>query len=73
MAAGGKHFMCQSAEAPLHAVADDGLPDLLADGESDALGLIAVLAISDEEDEARHRDTLSSVRGQEVRAFTENC
>jgi hypothetical protein len=73
VALGGKHFTRQSAEAPLHAVADDGLPDLLADGESDALGLIAVLAISDEQDEARHRGTLSSVRGQEVRAFTENC
>ena len=65
----GNDFPRKRAEPPLHSVADDRLADLPADGEADALRLIAVFAIADEKDEARHRRAPSGVRGKKVRAF----
>ena len=59
----------ERTEAPLHAIADDGLADLLADGEADALQWIAVLAITHEKDKARRRRAPSGVRSEKVRAF----
>ena len=71
--AGYRHQLAgERAEAPLHAIADDGLADLLADGEADALQWIAVLAIADEKDEARRRRAPSGVRSEEVRALSKD-
>jgi hypothetical protein len=62
-------FAGEFTEAALHAIPHDGAADLLADGESDALGGIAVLTIADEKDKARRRSAPTGVRSEEVRAF----
>jgi len=72
MTANGHDFASERPETALHAVADDGLADLLADGESDALRGIAVVAVADEEDESRHRRAPTGVRSEKVRAFAED-
>ena len=69
----GKDFACELAETALHAVADDRAADLLADGESDSLGGVAVLTVADEQDEAGHRRAPTGVRSEKVRAFPEDC
>jgi len=69
VAARRNDFAGELTEAALHPVADDRAADLLADGESDALGGIAVLAIADEQDKARRRRAPTGVRSEEVRAF----
>ena len=60
-------------EPALHAVTDDGAADLPGDGESDALGRVAVLAIADQQDESGRRRALAGVRSEKVRSFTEGC
>jgi len=59
----------EGAETPLHPVADDGAADLLGDGETDSLGGVAVLAVSDEQDESRGCRAPAGVRSEEIRAF----
>ena len=73
MAAGWNDFARECAEAALHAVANDGLADLLADCEADALRLVAILAVTNEKDESRRRRAPSGVRGEEIRALLQNC
>jgi hypothetical protein len=58
----------QLSKAPLHPVADDGIADLLGDGETEAQGWIAVAARPDEEDEAGGRRAQSMVGREEFRA-----
>ena len=67
----GHDLARKRAEAPLHAVADDGAADLLGDGEADAHWRIAVVAVSDEQDEAGHGGAPAGVRGEEIRALAE--
>jgi hypothetical protein len=61
----------ESAEAPLHAVADDGPADLLGDRETDPLGRVAVLPVADEQDESGRRRAPAGVRSEEVLAFAD--
>ena len=56
------------AEAALHPVADDGVADLLRDGEAEANGGIAVAARAHEEDEAGRRRAQCAIGREEVRA-----
>ena len=63
----------KGAEAALHAVADDGPADLPGDCESDPLGGVAVLAVTNEKDESGRRRALAGVRSEKVRSFTEGC
>jgi hypothetical protein len=65
----GENFAGESAKAALHAVADDGSADLLADGEANAAKRIAIVTIANEEYKARCRRTPSGVRSEEIRAF----
>jgi hypothetical protein len=67
----GKNLAGKRAEAALHAVADDGVADLLGHGEADALRRVGIGAITDEQDESGRGRALSSVRGEEVCAFGE--
>jgi hypothetical protein len=59
----------QRPESTLHPVADDGAADLLGDGETDAPGRIAVLAVADQKDESRGCRAPSGIRGEEIRPF----
>jgi hypothetical protein len=69
MAAGWDNLAGELAEAALHAVTHDRVADFLRDGETDALGRVAILAIADKEDKARRRRAPSDVRSEKVRAF----
>ena len=60
------------AETALHAIAYDGVPDLLADRIADPLQRIAVLAVTDEKDKARRRRAPTGVRSEKVRTFAED-
>lgn len=73
MAARRKNLARKLTEAALHAIADDRIADLLADGEPDALDVVAVLPIAHEQDKARRRRAPSGVRSEEIRAFAEDC
>jgi hypothetical protein len=42
----GENFAGESAKAALHAVADDGSADLLADSEADASKRIAIVTVA---------------------------
>jgi hypothetical protein len=65
----GENFAGESAKAALHAVADDGPADLLADGEANAAKRIAIVTMANEEHKAGCRRTPSGVRSEEIRAF----
>ena len=56
------------AEAPLHPVADDGVADLLGDGEAEPHRRIAVAARADEQDEAGRRRAQAAIGREEIRA-----
>ena len=73
MAATRDDFPRKLAEAPLHAVANDGLADLLADRIANPLERIAVFAVTNEKDETRHRCAPTGVRSEEIRALAEDC
>ena len=62
----------ERAQAPLHAVADDGVADLFGDGEADADRIVAVIAGTDLKDETGSRDAPAAVGGKEVGAFPED-
>ena len=64
-----QRFAGEGTEAALHAIADDGAADFLGDGETDSLGRVAVLAVSDEQDESRGCRAPAGVRSEEIRAF----
>lgn len=64
-----KQLAGQRAQAPLHAVADDGVADLFGDGETDADRFVAVIASTDLEDEPGSRDAPAAVGGKEVGAL----
>ena len=68
MPASGRIVAGELAEAALHPVADDGIADLLRDGEAEAHRGIAVAARADEQDEAGRRRAQAAVRREEVRA-----
>ena len=72
MAAGEDDLSRKLAKAALHAIADDGIADLLADRIADPLQRIAVFPVTDEEDEARRRRAPTGVRSEKVRAFAED-
>ena len=56
------------AQAPLHPVADDGVADLLLNGEAEPHGGIAVAARPDEQDEAWRRRAQGAIGREEFRA-----
>ena len=62
-------FTRELAEAPLHPVADDGVPDLLADGESDPHDRVVVTPVADEKHESGSRGPPSGVGREEIRTF----
>jgi len=64
----GKDRTGELAEAPLHPVADDGVADLLRDGEAEADGGIAVAARAHQQDEAGGRRAQCAVGREEFRA-----
>jgi hypothetical protein len=70
-APGGQKLSGERAQAALHAVANDRAADLPGDGETDALGGVAVGAVADEQDEAGSRGAPPAVGGEEVGAFAE--
>ena len=63
-----QNFPGQLAQAALHPGADDGIADLLRDGEAEADRRVAVVARADEEDEAGRGRAQGAVRGEKVRA-----
>ena len=65
----GNDFPRKLPEAPLHAVACDGVPDLATDGEAHAFCVAAILPVADEEHESGRRGAPSGVRREEIRAF----
>jgi hypothetical protein len=65
----GKDFTCERPKAPLHAIADDGVTNLLGDGEAYPYRGVGVGAVTDEQDESGRRRALYSVRGEEIRPF----
>jgi hypothetical protein len=66
-------FARKRPEPPLHPVSDDGIADLLCDGESDAHLRVLVAAIADEEHEPGHRRAPSGVRREKIRALLDDC
>ena len=56
------------AEAALHAVADNGVADLLGHGVPNADGGVAVRARTDLENETGHGVALAAIGSEEVRA-----
>ena len=60
-------------EAPLHAVAHDGVADFLAHRIADPLQRIAVFPVADEKDKAGRRRAPTGVRSEEIRALAEDC
>ena len=69
MATYREHFAGERAEAPLHAVADDGVADFLGDGDAGAHLRVVVAAVADEEHEAGGRRAPAGVGGEEVGAL----
>ena len=59
-------------ETAPHAIAHDGVSDLLADGIANSLERIAVLPVTDEEDKARRRRAPTGIRSEEVRTLPKN-
>jgi hypothetical protein len=68
-ALGGDDLAGKFAEAAFHPVANHCAADLLGDGKADAHRFVIVLAVADEEDEARGRRAEPAVGGKEVRAL----
>ena len=71
--AGRDELAGKRPETPLHAVADHRSADFLGDRESDPHRGVAVAAPMDEEDEARGRDPLAAVGGEEIAALAKNA
>ncbi len=67
----GQQLPRKRAQAPLHAVANDGAADLPGDGIADPDGGIAVRPVADQQDEAGHGRAPAAIRGQEVGAAAE--
>jgi len=65
----GERLAHERAEAPLHAVANDGVANFLGHGEADADGGVVIRALSNEQDEAGRRRALAAVGGKEVGAL----
>src|SRR5688500_7271853 len=59
----------EGAEPPLHPVADDRAANLLRHGDPEANRRIAVLPVSDEQDEAGRRGPAAAIGRQEIGAF----
>ncbi|KHA62731.1 hypothetical protein NI18_21170 [Sphingomonas sp. Ant20] len=59
----------QSPQPPFHAVTDDGVANLLGDGEADSHRLVTVIAGAHEQDESRHRCALPRIRREKIAAF----
>jgi hypothetical protein len=72
MAAGRDDLARKLAEAPFHAIAHDGVADLLADRKANPLERIAVFPVTNEKDEARRRCAPTGVRSEEIRALAED-
>ena len=72
MAAAGDDLARKLPEAPLHAVAHDGVADFLAHRIADPLQRIAVVPVADEKDKTRRRRAPTGVRSKKIRAFAEN-
>ena len=72
MSGGGNDFASKFTEAALHAIANDGIADLLADRIANPLQRIAVFPVTDEQDKARRRRAPTGVPSEEVRAFAED-
>jgi len=73
MPAAGDDLARKLAEAPLHAIANDGVADLLADRIANPLERIAILPVTNEKDETRRRCPPAGVRSEEIRALAEDC
>ena len=73
MAAGRDDLARKLAEAPLHAIAHDGVADLLADRKANPLERIAVFPVANEKYETRRRCPPTGVRSEEIRALAEDC
>ena len=69
----GQNLPRKRPEAPLHAIANNRLADLLADGEADTHGRIAILPVARQKDKPRGSRAPSGVRGKEIRAFPQYC
>jgi hypothetical protein len=65
----GEGVADERAEAALHAVAHDGVADLLRHGEADADSGVIIASRSNEQDEAGHGRALAAVGGKEVGAL----
>ena len=72
MASGWDQLARKLAKAALHAIADDGIADLLADRVADPFQRIAILAVTDEEDETRRRRAPTGIRSKKIRALAED-
>jgi hypothetical protein len=61
-------FACESPEAALHPIADNGPADLLRDSETHAHRRVGVLPLADEQNEAGSGRAFTGISGDEVGA-----
>ena len=69
MAVNRDYLPGKRTKPPLHPVSDDGVADLAADCETDALRRISIGPVTHKEHESSRRGAPSGVRREEVRAF----
>jgi hypothetical protein len=65
----GKKVAGERAQSPFHPVSNDGIADLLGDGDPDSLGCGLIAARPDLQDETGHGDPSAAIGRQEVRPF----
>ena len=65
----GHDLAGKRAKTALHSIANDGAANFLGDGDAHANGWIQILAVADQENEARRRHSLAGIGGKEVGAL----
>ena len=71
MAADRQNLAGKRPEPPLHPVADDGVADLLGNGETGAHCRVIVAAVADEKNKAGSGRPPSGVGGEKVRPLAD--
>src|SRR3546814_15430341 len=66
----GQHLPRERTEEPFHAIADDGIADLLGDGDPDPHTRIIVAARPRQQHEAGHRSASARIRPAKILAGT---
>jgi hypothetical protein len=67
----GEQVARKRPKSPFHAIANHRIADFLGHGEADSHCAVAVVAMANQENEARHGGALAAIRGEEVGPFRE--